>query len=116
MDLYNIWFDLKPGIRDGAFSDDLQHFLKAMQTDGRISGFRVMRRKLGLGPKDVGEFHVLIEVENLAQLDRAFEAAAERAEPMESFHHAVNSKVQNLQFALYRDFPDPHRKRGEEKF
>jgi hypothetical protein len=32
-----------------------------------------------------------------------------RADPVESFHHAVNSKVQDIFFffALYRDFPDP---------
>ncbi|HEY5622229.1 MAG TPA: DUF6614 family protein [Gammaproteobacteria bacterium] len=31
-------------------------------------------------------------------------------------HHAVNSKVKNVKFALYRDFPDPGRKSGEERF
>jgi hypothetical protein len=39
-----------------------------------------------------------------------------RADPVESFHHAVNSKVQDIFFALYRDFPDPQRVRGQEKF
>lgn len=34
----------------------------------------------------------------------------------ESFHHAVNSKVEDVFFALYRDFPDDNRVRGEEKF
>jgi len=29
---------------------------------------------------------------------------------------AVNQLVSSFQSALYRDFPDPHRKRGEEKF
>jgi hypothetical protein len=41
---------------------------------------------------------------------------ATRSEPVESFHHAVNSLVTDSYFALYRDFPDPVRKRGEEKF
>jgi len=41
---------------------------------------------------------------------------ASRADPAESFHHAVNSKVRDIFFALYRDFPDPGRVRGEEKF
>ena len=30
--------------------------------------------------------------------------------------HGVNALVQNLTFALYRDFPDPVRQRGQEKF
>ena len=52
----------------------------------------------------------------LAQLDAAFRHVATRAEPVESVHFAVNSKVTNLTFALYRDFPDPVRHDGEEKF
>ena len=39
-----------------------------------------------------------------------------RSEPVEGFHHAVNSLVTDVFFALYRDFPDPVRQRGEEKF
>jgi hypothetical protein len=35
---------------------------------------------------------------------------------VESFHHAVNSLATDVFFALYRDFPDPVRQRGEEKF
>jgi hypothetical protein len=33
-----------------------------------------------------------------------------------SLHHVVNSKVQDIFFALYRDFPDETRVRGREKF
>jgi len=35
---------------------------------------------------------------------------------VESFHHAVNSRVEEVACALYRDFPDRTRRRGEEKF
>jgi hypothetical protein len=52
----------------------------------------------------------------LAQLDRAFDHVAERSEPTETFHFGVNSLVQNVRFALYRDFPDPQRQRGAERF
>ena len=41
---------------------------------------------------------------------------SERTDPIESFHQAVNSKVRDIFFALYRDFPDPHRVTGQEKF
>jgi hypothetical protein len=47
----------------------------------------------------------MIEVKDLAQLDRAFDHVAERSEPTETFHFGVNSLVQNVRFALYRDFP-----------
>jgi hypothetical protein len=52
----------------------------------------------------------------MAQLDRAFNHVAARDEPVESFHHAVNSLVSDVFFALYRDVPDPVRVRGQEKF
>jgi hypothetical protein len=40
---------------------------------------------------------------------------ASRSEPIEALHHAVNSRVTNLMIALYRDFPDAPRVRGQEK-
>jgi hypothetical protein len=46
----------------------------------------------------------------------AWTRVAERSEPTESFHFGVNSLVQNVHFALYRDFPDPQRRRGAERF
>jgi hypothetical protein len=49
-------------------------------------------------------------------MDRAFGLVSSRAEPVEGFHHAVNSKVRDIFFALYRDFPDEGRVRGQEKF
>ena len=58
----------------------------------------------------------MIEVEDLAQLDRAFTAVSERANPVESLHAAVNQSVSGFRAALYRDFPDPHRRHGEERF
>ena len=75
-----------------------------------------MRRKLGLGPPDLGEFHVQIELSGLAQLDEAFAAVSTRAEPIEELHAAVNQVARNLRFALYREFPDPQRTRGAERF
>jgi hypothetical protein len=35
---------------------------------------------------------------------------------VESVHFGVNSLAQNAVFALYRDFPDSFRRRGEERF
>jgi hypothetical protein len=35
---------------------------------------------------------------------------------VESVHFGVNSRVENLKIALYREFPDSIRNEGEEKF
>ena len=116
MDLYHIWCDLKPGVRDTAFVEAVGSYLGGLRDDGLIEGFRITRRKLGLGAAGLGEFHVWIETRDLAQLDAAFTRVSARADPVEGFHHGVNSLVQNTQFALYRDFPDAHRRTGEERF
>jgi hypothetical protein len=116
MDIYHVWCDLKPGVSDVAFSDRLGGYMAHLRERGVIENWRLTRRKLGLGPPGLGEFHVMIEVRDLAQLDAAFQRVASRREPEEGFHFAANSLVHNATFALYRDFPDPARHRGEEKF
>ena len=116
MDVYHIWCDLRPGTSDVEFADAVHAYLERLEADDRIEGHRLTRRKLGLGPSALGEFHVEIFVADLAQLDRAFADVSRRDGPIESLHHAVNQHAANVQFALYRDFPDAHRVRGHERF
>ncbi|MCB1644363.1 MAG: hypothetical protein KDI36_02875 [Pseudomonadales bacterium] len=116
MDIYHIWCDLKPGCSDTEFVRATQTWLDQLRSGQLLSDYRITRRKLGLGGKAPGEFHLMLEFTGLAQLDEAFSKVASRTDPLESFHHAVNSKVENISFALYRDFPDAVRQEGEEKF
>ena len=116
MDLYHIWCNLKDGVRDTDFVERATAYLEHLKSEDLIAGYRITRRKLGLGPPQLREFHLMLEVEDMAQLDRAFNHVAARDEPVESFHHAVNSLASDVFFALYRDVPDPVRARGQEKF
>ncbi len=116
MDIYHVWCDLKPGTSDLEFTHAAEDYLRMLVDEGRMVRFRIMRRKLGLGSAGLGEFHLMLEFKGLAQLDDAFTHVASRSGPVESFHQAVNSRVVNVNFALYRDFPDDQRKTGEEKF
>jgi hypothetical protein len=116
MDIYHGWCDLKEGVGDLAFARAFDGYLQHLKECGAIAKYRLTRRKLGLGPRELGEFHFMIETENLAQLEAAFALAASRRDPTETVHHGVNSLVRNLTFALYRDFPDAIRHAGEEKF
>jgi len=116
MDVYHVWCNLRPGRDDLQFARDVSSYLASLRERGEIGGFRLTRRKLGLGPRELGEFHVAIEFRELAQLDSAFRDVSARREPLESFHAAVNQAACDLTFALYRDFPDPHREHGAEKF
>jgi hypothetical protein len=116
MDYYQGWFDLKPEVRDADFARDLARYMTYLKGKGLIEGWKLARRKLGLGPPEFAEFHLVMETRNLTQLDAAFNHVAARNEPVEGVHFNVNAKVQNLRFGLYRDFPDPVRQEGEEKF
>ncbi|HSP05134.1 MAG TPA: DUF6614 family protein [Acidimicrobiales bacterium] len=114
MDVYEIQVDLRPGVRDTELVAALDTYLGGLAADGLIESWRLLRRKLGLGAG--GEFKVLIETRDLAQLDDAFRLVSSRSDPVEEAHHGVNSLVANFQAALYRDFPDPHRRTGDERF
>lgn len=116
MNVYHVWCNLKDGVKDTDFSDRAEAYFAHLRAQGLIAGYRITRRQLGLGPKDLPEFHLMVEFEDLAQVDRVLGHVAARAEPVESFHHGVNSLVRDTIFALYRDFPDAVRVRGQEKF
>lgn len=114
MDVYEISVDLKPGVRDLDFVAALGGYLDGLRERDLIESWRLLRRKLGLGGNS--EFKVVIETRDLAQLDAAFDAVSMRSEPIESAHFDVNSLVVNFHAALWRDFPDPHRSTGAERF
>jgi hypothetical protein len=116
VNVYHIWCNLKPGVGDLEFSERLGAYLGHLKAEGLIGDWRLMRRKLGLAPPSLGEFHVMVEVADLGQLDAAFTRVAGRGEPVEGLHFGVNSLVSDAMFALYRDFPDPVRRHGDEKF
>ena len=106
MNIYNIWFDLKPETDEAYFASAVTKFLTHMREQNTISSWRMSRCKLGFRPNELPEFHILIETENLEQLDRAFNLAISNQPVTDTLHFDVNSKVENLKFALYRDWPD----------
>jgi len=103
-------------VDDLEFVEGVQAYLGNLREKGQVQGYRITRAKLGFKPPQLRDFHITIEFTDLAQMQAAFDNVSTRADPIESLHHAVNSKVQDIFFALYRDFPDATRVRGQEKF
>ncbi len=116
MNIYHIFCTLKEKTPDMEFAAALADWLDHLKAANMIESWRLMRRKLGLGPEDLGEFHIMIETSSLAALDEAFSLAASRTGKAEALHFAVTSKIKSVKFALYRDFPDAERKTGDELF
>ena len=113
MDCYHIWCDLKESHKDLEFAESVRVYMTYLVTNGLIEGYRLTRRKLGFGPQELGEFHIIIETKNMAQLEEAFQGAAARRGEFEQVHSAVYRAVKNARFALYRDFPDAVRTEAE---
>jgi hypothetical protein len=111
MDHYHIWCNLKPGTSDLQFAEAVAGYLGGLKEQELIEGYTLTRRKLGFGPPGLGDFHIDILTRNMAQLEEAFQEVARRSDATESRHQGVYSLVQDLNFALYRDFPDPCRPR-----
>ncbi len=106
MDYYEAWFELKESSKDLEFAANLDRYMNHLRDQGLIEGYRLARRKLGFGPSDLGDFHLTIDVRDLAQLERAFGVVKTREPAIEKFHAPVYSAVKNIRFALFRDFPD----------
>lgn len=110
MNHYHIWCNLKDTHKDLEFAENLRGYLGRLQEAGKIGGYQLTRRKLGFGPSELGEFHVVIAAKDLAQIEAAFDVVAARAGALEAAHAKVYSMVTDFKSALYRDFPDPQRK------
>jgi hypothetical protein len=109
MNVYQAFFSLKDGVKDLDFCAALKDYMSYLQEKGDLAKWRLLRRKLGLGPKEMGDFHLIMEFEGLAQLDNAFGHVATRTGAVEEKHHGVNKMIDKITFALYRDYPDPER-------
>ena len=116
MNIYQAFFTLKDGVSDMEFQRSLQSYMEYLIAENHLHAWRLLRRKLGLGPKELGDWHLIMEFESLAALDLAFGHVASRKGQVESKHRSVNRMIQNITFALYRDFPDAEREEGGELF
>ena len=77
-----------------------------LREKGVIANYRLTRRKLGLGTPELGEFHIIIMVRDMAQLEEAFQMVGKHGKETEGFHKEVQKNVKDMKFAIYRDFPD----------
>ena len=107
-DIYHIWADKKKGISDIDFANNMRKFLQHLVNEGKMNSFRITRMKLGFRSiQDLPEWHMMMEFDNMAQLDNAFNRVVPRKGELEKEHISFNKFVEdNIQHALYRDWPD----------
>ena len=107
-DIYHIWADKKKGISDLDFANNMRKFLQHLVDEGKLNSFRITRCKLGFRSiQDLPEWHMMMEFDNMAQLEKAFNRVVPRKGQLEKEHISFNKFVEdNIQHALYRDWPD----------
>ena len=110
MNYYQIWCNLKDSSKDIEFCKAAKAYLDHLREKELIEVQRIIRRKLGFGPSDLGDINITMEFKDLSQMDRAFEYVSSRTGEVERLHKKVYSAVKDVKFGLYRDFPDPGRK------
>jgi len=106
MNYYHLWVDLIETQKANEFCQAVNDYLGHLHEKKLIIGHKCTRRKLGFGPSELGEFHVVIEVKDLSQFESTFKAVAKPDEKTARLHANVYTRVKNMKTALYRDYPD----------
>ena len=107
MDIYHIWADKEGDISDKEWVDNMKSFLDHLVTENKMQSYRITRCKMGFRSLDIPEWHIMMEFNNMAQMDSAFERVAPLEGELEHKHKSFNQFVSGtIQHALYRDWPD----------
>lgn len=115
MDMYHAWCDLRPGVRDIHFHENVATCMNRLHAEGLVESWRLTPRKLGLGAQQRGDWHLMIEVRELRQLEDTFHRMATRGDPEEGIHQAMNALVTGARFSLTRDLGTAAGQRGQER-
>lgn len=116
MDIYPIWFNLKDGVRDTDFAESARSYLDHLKEQGSIAGYRVTRRKLGLGPPQLPIWHITLDFENLAQMDSAFSRVSSRLIRWKAFTTPSTPRSRIFSSRSSGISPTATRVTGQEKF
>lgn len=109
MNVYHCMIELKSEARALVFAMALDNWLTLLREDGRIEGWRLMRRKLNLAGPGCADFLLEIDVRDLTQLDAAFRFLGKGDDDAARLYDQMRQHIAHVEFGLYRPFPDPER-------
>lgn len=111
MNLYHCMIELRHGAQALAFASAAEAWLASLRTRGLIGDWQLYRRKLGLGSARHSDFLIQIEVDSLAQLDRAFgELSSHANHEDQRLYERMHDMIGTAEVALYRPYPDPEQR------
>ena len=105
MDIYHVWCNLRPGLRDRHFDQTMARCMNHLHAEGLVESWRLTRRTLGLGAQEAGDWHLTLEVRDLRRLEGTFQRMASSCddEEEEGPNQAINALVTNARFSLTRN-------------
>ena len=101
-------FDLKPDVEIGAFRAAYSDFVAHMRSIDLVAGTGPIGRRQSDTPMDTDgeqehQYFVIMTFRDRAQVDAAYALLATHAEPADSAHDAIYSKIRNQIFICWQD-------------
>ncbi|NBB98469.1 MAG: hypothetical protein GVY34_09930 [Alphaproteobacteria bacterium] len=107
MTSYQCMIDLKPNANELAFARAVAAWFGALQAAGKVAGWHLSRRKLKLAGAGFGDFLLVVEFDDMAQMDRAFAHLEEGDHDAARLYSQMHGMIDRAEAGLYRPFPDP---------
>lgn len=106
MDIYHIWANKDKGISDNTWIKNMEGFLQHLVDEKKMESYRITRCKMGFRSIDsLPEWHIMMEFNNMAQLEEAFQRVAPLEGELEDKHKSFNQFVSNdIQHAYFTDW------------
>ena len=109
MNLYHCMIDLKQDAKALSFAKAMEDWMTHLQQAQVIGAWRLLRRKLNMASDRHCDFLLEIEVDDMAQLDKAFRLSGAHDDDVARLHRAVHDQIGQSHIGLYRPFPDAER-------
>ena len=108
MDIYTIWANKEGDISDLDWVNNMKKFFDHLVAEDKMVSYRITRCKMGFRSiADMPEWMVLMEFNNMAQMESAFQRVVPQQGELEEKHKSFNQFVAaDIQHALFRDWPD----------
>lgn len=99
--------DLKPNANELAFARAVGAWFGLLQAAGKVAAWHLSRRKLRLAGAGFGDFLLVVEFNDMAQMDDAFAHLSTDDHDAAQVYALMHGMIDRAEAGLYRPYPDP---------
>jgi hypothetical protein len=107
MTSYHCMIDLKSNANELAFARAVAVWFGLLQAAGKLKAWQLSRRKLRLAGPGFGDFLLVVEFDDMAQMDRAFAHLSCGDHDAAQAYALMHGMIDRAEAGLYRPYPDP---------